>query len=228
MTDTTITPEERAAWLKDAQPKSVSHYEPIDFEMDKRIRRLLTTLEAAEASAEKAEAESDRMRAELETARQVAASAQSVAEAAWGGEIPSPLPGHKHMTEDDLASMCAHLDCPLCGGSGHIGDCDATVASEVERLLLKCGEAAPEGTEIYHVGSTEYVLCPSCDYEFEDPWDEPEMDSDADGWHGVITCRNCSARIEVHSQSTHFWTAKLADEETARRAVADDEREVGE
>lgn len=78
--------------------------------------------------------ESARLRAELETARYVAASAQSVAEAAWGGEIPSPLPGHKHMTEDDLAAMDAHLDCPLCGGSGHIGDCDATAASEVKRL----------------------------------------------------------------------------------------------
>ena len=50
MTDTTtITPEEKAEWLKEAQPKSVSHYEPIDFEMDKRIRRLLTALDAAEA-----------------------------------------------------------------------------------------------------------------------------------------------------------------------------------
>ena len=59
MTDTTITitPEERAAWLKDAQPKSVGHYEPIDFETDKRIRRLLTALEAAEKRAEKAEKE---------------------------------------------------------------------------------------------------------------------------------------------------------------------------
>ena len=92
--------------------------------------------------------------------------------------------------------------------------------AESARLRLKCGEAAPEGTEIYHVGSTEFVLCPSCDYEFENPWDEPELDADADGWHGVIVCRNCSARIEVHSQSTHFWTAKLADEEAARRAVA--------
>lgn len=57
MSDTTITPEERALWFKDAQPKSVGHYEPIDFEMDKRIRRLLTALEAAEARAEKAEKE---------------------------------------------------------------------------------------------------------------------------------------------------------------------------
>lgn len=47
----TITQEERALWHKDARPKSVGHYEPIDFEMDKRIRRLLTALEAAETNA---------------------------------------------------------------------------------------------------------------------------------------------------------------------------------
>lgn len=64
MSNATITPEERALWFKDAQPKSVSHYEPIDFEMDKRIRRLITALEAAEGRAEKAEAESARLRAE--------------------------------------------------------------------------------------------------------------------------------------------------------------------
>ena len=63
---TTITPEERALWFKDAQPKSVGHYEPIDFEMDKRIRRLLTALEAAEARAEKAESDKAALEEDLE------------------------------------------------------------------------------------------------------------------------------------------------------------------
>lgn len=45
----TVTPEERAQWLKDAQPKRVEHYEPIDFELDKRIRRLIIVLETEEA-----------------------------------------------------------------------------------------------------------------------------------------------------------------------------------
>ena len=299
MTDTTtITPDERAAWLKEAQPKSVGHYEPIDFEMDKRIRRLLTALEAAEAQlkeaqasvreceegwtshcleqtqkapltkqgraawwatiensvqagnaaghscmmeihatqvqrflelieaaearAEKAEtallkeevyseelesqiqdadgeynanwavqaisdvarlvgvleqcqetgddigaavieavqdlkAENARLTAELETARQLGASAHATAQAAWGGEIPSPLPGHKHMTEDDLAAMDAHLDCPLCGGSGHIGDCDATAAGEVARLTAERDWLAKQ----LHRMAEEYdVICP--------------------------------------------------------------------
>ena len=53
---TTITPEERALWLAEAQPKNIDYYEPIDFEMDKRIRRLLNALEQAEARAEQAEA----------------------------------------------------------------------------------------------------------------------------------------------------------------------------
>lgn len=147
---------------------------------------------------------------------------------------------------DNTITGFAHLDKIADEIGDEAGTCDADYAfqkaaalmiynlrtaleaaeAESDRLRLKCGEAAPEGTEIYHVGSTEFVLCPSCDYEFEDPWDEPELDADADGWHGVIVCRNCSARIEVHSQSTHFWTAKLADEEAARRAVA--ESEVGE
>ena len=56
---TTITPEDRALWFKDAQPKSVGHYEPIDFEMDKRIRRLLTALEAAEDEVRRLLAERD-------------------------------------------------------------------------------------------------------------------------------------------------------------------------
>lgn len=99
----------------------------------------------------------------------------------------------------------------------------AELEAENARLRYKCGESAPEGTEIYHVGPTEYVLCPSCNYEIEDPWDEPETDQDADGWHGVITCRNCSSKIEVHSQLTHFWTARLAGEDAARRAAAESE-----
>ena len=49
MSDTTITPEERARWLSEAQPKNIDYYEPIDFELDKRIRKLIGALEQAEA-----------------------------------------------------------------------------------------------------------------------------------------------------------------------------------
>lgn len=79
---------------------------------------------AVDAAKEQAEAENARLRAELETAKQVAASAQAVAQEAWAGEIPSPLPGHKRASEDELLAHVVHLDCPLCGGSGHIGDCE--------------------------------------------------------------------------------------------------------
>lgn len=84
---------------------------------------------------------------------------------------------------------------------------------EVRRLWLKCGEYAPEGTEIFHVWPSEFVLCPTCQEEINDPWYEPSVtcDEEHDGnWHGVIECPKCSAKIEVHSNSTHFWTAQLA------------------
>ena len=94
------------------------------------------------------------------------------------------------------------------------------VETEVTRLKLKCGEAAPEETEIFHVFGSEMVICPSCGEEIEEPWDEPGTDSDDDGnWHGVIECHGCDSKVEVHSQLIHFWTAKLVDAEAASRAV---------
>lgn len=89
-----------------------------------QLETMRATLNTAESRAEKAEAENARLRAELETAKQVAASAQAVAQEAWAGEIPSPLPGHKRANEEELLAQVEHLNCPLCGGSGHIGDCE--------------------------------------------------------------------------------------------------------
>ena len=122
---TTITPEERAEWRnrltllkREVENKGFRHG------CAEMALRLLNVLEQAEARAEKAEAENARLRAELETAKQVAASAQAVAQEAWAGEIPSPLPGHKRANEEELLAQVEHLNCPLCGGSGHIGDCE--------------------------------------------------------------------------------------------------------
>ena len=61
MSDTKITPDERARWLSEAQPKNIDYYEPIDFELDKRIRILIGALEQAESRAEKSEAENERL-----------------------------------------------------------------------------------------------------------------------------------------------------------------------
>ena len=58
---------------------------------------------------------------ELELSRKHAVTMSEVAAAAWGGEIPSPLPGHTHMTEEEFTER---YNCPWCGGSGHIDDCD--------------------------------------------------------------------------------------------------------
>ena len=66
MSDTKITPDERARWLSEAQPKNIDYYEPIDFELDKRIRNLIGALEQAESRAEKAESDKAALEEDLE------------------------------------------------------------------------------------------------------------------------------------------------------------------
>lgn len=81
--------------------------------------------------------ENERLEKELGSARNWATSQHEVAKMAWGGEIPSPLPGHTHMTEEEACAMFEHLNCPWCGGSGHVGDCeeaDQQVKAKLERL----------------------------------------------------------------------------------------------
>lgn len=71
---------------------------------------------------------------ELELATKRAVAMPEVAAAAWEGEIPSPLPGHTHMTEEGFTER---YNCPWCGGSGHIDDCDEAdkqVKAQLERL----------------------------------------------------------------------------------------------
>ena len=71
---------------------------------------------------------------ELELATKRAVAMSEVAAAAWEGEIPSPLPGHTHMTEEGFTER---YNCPWCGDSGHIDDCDEAdkqVKAQLERL----------------------------------------------------------------------------------------------
>lgn len=68
---------------------------------------------------------------ELELARKHAVTMSEVAAAAWGGEIPSPLPGHVS-SEEKMEEMFDRLNCPFCGGSGHVDDCD-----EIQIKLLR-------------------------------------------------------------------------------------------
>ena len=71
---------------------------------------------------------------ELELARKYAVTMSEVAAAAYGGKIPSPLPGHTHMTEEEFTER---YNCPWCGGSGHIDDCDEAdkqVKAQLERM----------------------------------------------------------------------------------------------
>ena len=98
------------------------------------VRDLVDAMEQAEASAEKAEADVARLTKALETQRNLTASANATAQAAWGGEIPSPFPGHKPSSEEDMVQLFEHLNCPLCGGSGHVDDCDHDSAEAIARL----------------------------------------------------------------------------------------------
>ena len=69
MSGTTITAEERALWLSEAQPKNIDYYEPIDFELDKRIRKLIGAIEQSEKELAGADAEIAELRDELEDSR---------------------------------------------------------------------------------------------------------------------------------------------------------------
>lgn len=82
-------------------------------------------------------AENAKLQKDLEFVNKVAAEQHKIAKLAWGGEIPSPLPGHPQATEEDMVAMFEHLNCPWCGGSGHVEDCeeaDRQVKSKLERL----------------------------------------------------------------------------------------------
>lgn len=81
--------------------------------------------------------ENAKLKDDLAFANKVAAEQHEVAKLAWGGEVPSPLPGHHEATEEEAVAMCERLNCPWCGGSGHVGDCedaDQEVKTRLERL----------------------------------------------------------------------------------------------
>ena len=96
---------------------------------------------------------------ELELARKHAVTMSEVAAAAWEGEIPSPLPGHTHMTEEEFTER---YNCPWCGGSGHIDDCDEAdkqVKAQLERLEREAdwlARAAEMG------GCNNTIVCDRC------------------------------------------------------------------
>ena len=81
---------------------------------------------------------------ELELARKHAVTMSEVAAAAWEGEIPSPLPGHVS-SEEKMEEMFDRLNCPFCGGSGHVDDCD-----EIQiKLLRERDEARAQIVQLY-------------------------------------------------------------------------------
>lgn len=108
---------------------------------------------------------------ELELARKHAVTMSEVAAAAWEGEIPSPLPGHTHMTEEEFTER---YNCPWCGGSGHIDDCDEAdkqVKAQLERLDWEADWLA---TKLNEIASPCRTLHPcegslSCNYPDGEP-----------------------------------------------------------
>lgn len=84
---------------------------------------------------------------ELELARKHAVTMSEVAAAAWGGEIPSPLPGHAHMTEEEFSES---YNCPWCGGCNNAIVC--VRCPNADKRLKRCygkdvREAAREAVE---------------------------------------------------------------------------------
>ena len=129
------------------------------------------------------EAQVARLTKALETQRNLTASAHATAQAAWGGEIPSPLPGHKRASEDEMADHFAHLNCPLCRGSGHVGDCDDTAVEAVARLTAERDWLAQQMADVYSTDEDgRYVLtCPNSELR--------AVDHDCD----KIACSQCWA-----------------------------------
>ena len=108
---------------------------------------------------------------ELELARKHAVTMSEVAAAAWEGEIPSPLPGHTHMTEEEFTER---YNCPWCGGSGHIDDCDEAdkqVKAQLERMDREADWLATKLNEIASPCRTLHPCegRPSCNYPDGEP-----------------------------------------------------------
>lgn len=108
---------------------------------------------------------------ELELATKRAVAMSEVAAAAWEGEIPSPLPGHTHMTEEEFTER---YNCPWCGGSGHIDDCDEAdkqVKAQLERMDREADWLATKLNEIASPCRTLHPceVSPSCNYPDGEP-----------------------------------------------------------
>lgn len=72
---------------------------------------------------------------EAEVSENRAKRFQEIAMTAWGGKIPSPLPGHISITEDELLEMSSRA-CSSCGGSG---------LNEDESDIVKCEHCQGRG-----------------------------------------------------------------------------------
>lgn len=121
-------------------------------------------------------AENEKLRKSVGIQRGMVQEAYQTAALAWGGEIPSPLPGHTHMTEEEACAMFDHLNCPWCGGSGHVDDCDEAdqaVKATLERLEKEADWLAencwkkPEGEYLPLREMRGGFYCDACPYDYD-------------------------------------------------------------
>lgn len=120
--------------------------------------------------------ENEKLRKSVEIQRGMVQEAYQTAALAWGGEIPSPLPGHTHMTEEEACAMFDHLNCPWCGGSGHVDDCDEAdqaVKATLERLEKEAdwlAENCWKKPEVEYHPLREMrggFFCDACPYDYD-------------------------------------------------------------
>lgn len=120
--------------------------------------------------------ENEKLRKSVGIQRGMVQEAYQTAALAWGGEIPSPLPGHTHMTEEEACAMFDHLNCPWCGGSGHVDDCDEAdqaVKATLERLEKEAdwlAENCWKKPEVEYHPLREMrggFFCDACPYDYD-------------------------------------------------------------
>lgn len=150
---------------------------------------------------------------ELELARKHAVTMSEVAAAAWGGEIPSPLPGHTS-SEEQMVEMFDHLNCPFCGGSGHVDDCD-----EIQiKLLRERDEARAQ------VAQLSSALKPLLSFAERQICRHEETHRDGLFWE---ICDNCGAILPVGKggKSEFVEPKEIKD---AYRVLGEIEKSLGE
>lgn len=113
--------------------------------------------------------ENEQLRHEKDFYTRAMADYLQVAKMAWGGEIPSPLPGHTS-SEEKMIEQFEYLNCPCCGGSGHVGDCSTAIQNLKCNLVnaqLKADSLEKEAEWLAEYGAGK-EQCPFFEFQYGD------------------------------------------------------------